>query len=256
MIIDSHLHIDVGGEFDEHLESLLSAMDRVGIQRTCLMQGGGGRPRYAERETIEQDSRLLMHAAESHPDRFYPMLWVNPCLPFAFLRDLVERTILNGPICGIKLSVQMNARDPRLEPFAGFLQEHDVPVLFHSWYKTVEKRGFESDPSDLASLARRFPGLRILVAHITGGRYRGIQDIRPLPNMCVDTSGSQPEDGYLEYGLENLGPDRVLFGSDHPGRDLATQLGRIESLELDETTRENVLWRNAVRFFEGEVEDA
>ena len=256
MIVDSHLHVQLARGPDLVVDELVECMDRVGIDRTCLMRVGTAQAATAGEALVTAAAEHAVRSVERYPGRFYPMLWLDPRLTAGFLEATVRRHIVDGPICGVKLSLQMNARDPRLAPLAELLQELDIPVLYHSWYKTVQKYTHESDPSDLADLASRFPGLRILVAHITGGRLRGIQDIRPHPNLFLDSSGSQPEDGYLRYGLEHLGADRVLFGSDYPGRDLATQLGRIDSVEMSGEVREKVLWRNAVRFYEGGTEDA
>jgi predicted TIM-barrel fold metal-dependent hydrolase len=128
---------------------------------------------------------------------------------------------------------------------------HGIPVLIHCWYKTVQKYENESDPSNIANLAAKFPDLKIIMAHITGCGFRGIQDIAPYPNVYVDTSGSQPEDGIMQYGLDLLGADRILFGSDFPGRDPATQLGRIYSLDMSEEDRNKILGGNSVRLFGG-----
>jgi predicted TIM-barrel fold metal-dependent hydrolase len=98
-------------------------------------------------------------------------------------------------------------------------------------------------------MARKHPSLRILMAHLTGAKLRGIQDIKALPNVYLDTSGSQPEDGYLERAIEELGADRVLFGSDYPIRAFSTQLARIDSVSMSQEDREKVLYRNALRFF-------
>lgn len=157
--------------------------------------------------------------------------------------------MVNGSIDGVKLSIQMNARDERLEPLAAYLQEHDIPVLFHSWYKTVNKYRYESDPLDIVDLACRFPELRILMAHLTGCKKRGVQDIKKYENIFIDTSGSQPEDGYLEYAIDELGADRIVFGSDFPGRDIGTQLGRIYSVDMDDEMRNKILYKNAESFF-------
>jgi hypothetical protein len=90
------------------------------------------------------------------------------------------------------------------------------------------------------------------MAHMTGCGRRGVQDIRTCRNVVVDTSGSQPYDGYLEYTLKALGPDRVLYGSDYPCRDIPVQMGRIQSIDLAPEVREKVLFGNALKFFSKE----
>jgi hypothetical protein len=249
MIIDGHIHVRLSEDPQGAIDELVARMHRAGVGRACLMPGGGQNPLYRPVEQIRRIAKELVTATERYPGVFYPMLWLNPTLPAKALQEIVEEFILGGPICGVKLSIQMNARDPRLEPLAALMEERDVPVLFHSWYKTVQKYRFESDPSDIAVLAGKFPKLRILMAHITGCRFRGVQDIRPHENVLLDTCGSQPEDGYLAYGLEHLGAERVVFGSDHPGRDIAVQLGRVQSVVMEQKAADNVLRRNAERFF-------
>jgi predicted TIM-barrel fold metal-dependent hydrolase len=143
----------------------------------------------------------------------------------------------------------MNTRDKRMEPLAKAMQAYGIPVLIHAWYKTVQKYKYECDPSDIADLASRFPKMKILMAHLTGSRKRGVQDIKKHNNIWIDTAGSQAEDGFLEYAINELGEDRILFGSDFDIRDIATQLGRIYSVDIDDNAREKILSGNALRFF-------
>ncbi len=257
MIIDSHIHFDLEVKNKEQaIEGLLHEFQLTGIDKSCIMPvigntENGLRYFYASKEDITECTDAACDVLNKYPGKFYHMVYMNSILPIDFLKEFVKKYILNGPVTGIKLTIQMKASDPRLEPFLSVLEENDVPLLFHCWDKTVEKFRYESDPRDIVCMAKKFPSLRVLVAHVTGCRFKGIQDIRKYPNLLMDTSGSQPEDGFIEYALNNLGPDRVLYGSDYPGRDIATQLARVYSIDMDQETREKILFKNAVRFFEG-----
>lgn len=250
MIFDSHLHVDFIGKPDKDtpVQELLDNMKLAGIEKSCMMSDVLPSLYFSEEDMLTQ-AEVLENAARKYKDVLYPLLWINPTLPFDFIKELIDKHIINGGIIGVKLWVELNARDERLEPLAAYLEKHDIPLLFHSWYKTVELYGAESDPSDIAVLAKKFPKLRILMAHLTGCRLRGVQDIKNCPNVCIDTSGGQPEDGYLEYALKELGPDRILFGTDYSGRDLASQLARIYSVEMSDEDREKILSGNALKFF-------
>ncbi|MBT7300869.1 MAG: amidohydrolase family protein, partial [Victivallales bacterium] len=46
--------------------------------------------------------------------------------------------------------------------------------------------------------------------------------------------------------LARLGADRILFGSDVPGRDFAVQLGRIHGVAMPDEDRDKILRGNAV----------
>lgn len=262
MIIDSHLHFDFRVKDKiKAVEELLHEMNIAGIDRTCVMPRAynleaGGRYHYPNEDDFIESTDEACEIIDKYPGKFYQMVYMNSILPVKFLQYFTEKYILNGPVTGIKLTIQMNAADRRLEPFLEILQKHDIPLLFHSWYKTVNKYRYESDPKDIAEMARKFPELRVLMAHVTGCRFRGTQDIRKHKNVLIDTSGNQPEDGFVDYALDSLGSERVLFGSDYPGRDIATQLARVYSTEMDNETLENVLYKNAIRFFEGRKKNA
>ncbi len=182
-----------------------------------------------------------------YPGRFFPMLWVNPNLPLDFLKDLVAKYLLDGPVIGIK--VKQHAPDGKMHALFELLQKHDIPVLMHSWYHTGGAPGPQLDPAKIVSLVRDKPGLRLLMAHLTGCQFRGVQDIKPHKNISIDSSGAQPFDGHVAYALRELGAERVHFGSDFPLRDFPTQLARVDSAEMAPQERELVLADNALRFF-------
>jgi predicted TIM-barrel fold metal-dependent hydrolase len=85
------------------------------------------------------------------------------------------------------------------------------------------------------------------MAHLGGGGWRGVQDVKPYPNVLIDTSGAQPQAGLVEYAVRELGADRVLFGSDWPIRDFATQMARVTGARLPERDRRRILGLNAAR---------
>lgn len=254
MIIDSHLHVRFTKEQDwdwkPAVQTLLRQMENAGIERTCAMSSARyAGYLYANRDDMRFQADTLAEMTAQHPGRFYPLMHINPLLPLDFLKDIVREYVVEGPIIGVKFSITMFADDKRLDPFYDFLEEHDIPMLFHSWYKTVQRYPLESTPAQIANAARKHPSLRILMAHVTGVRMRGILDIKQHPNIVIDTSGSQPEDGYVQRAIEELGADRVLFGSDYPIRAFSTSLARIDSVEMSQADRGKILSKNALNFY-------
>lgn len=257
MIFDSHLHLGImgSGNKEKVVQTLFDDMKRARVDKTCLMPDPPGYLYFSREDMLEQ-AETLSRMGEKYEGILYPLLWINPNLPFDFLKPLIDHYILNGHIIGVKFWIETNARDPRMELLAGYLEKHDIPVLFHCWYKTVQRYYGESDPSDMAIFARKYPSLRILMAHLTGCKFRGVQDIKTCSNVYVDTSSSQPEDGYLAYALQELGADRILYGSDYSGRDMATQIGRIHSIEMSHEDRDKIFCGNALKFFKRGERDA
>ncbi|OGV36380.1 MAG: hypothetical protein A2020_02580 [Lentisphaerae bacterium GWF2_45_14] len=253
MIIDAHLHCPFGkmdvDELKRECEKILYEFGRSGIDKSCVMHCGGYGTFYHDAAAQLELAECLVKIIEMFPDKFYALLTLNGMLPANILIGALDKYIVKGPLTGVKFTIQMNARDKRLEEVARFIEKHDIPVLWHCWYKTTHKYPLESDPRDVSYFARKFPRIRILMAHLTGCGRRGVQDIKDCPNVLIDTSGSQPYDGYLDYALKALGPDRVLYGSDYPCRDIPTQLGRVYASELSPEVREKVLCVNALKFY-------
>lgn len=249
MIIDIHTHPRWRqGQFLNHPDpaegdAMLELANKQGIGVLCLL--GRFFP-YPDKAGIQAINNATIGMVKRHPGRLFGLCFLNPVLPPCFLVDEIQRCYDAG-LSGVKLEYEVNARDRRLDPIMEKIAELDAFVLHHSWYKTVGKVAMESDPSDIADLAERHPDTKILMAHLTAGGIRGVLDIQQHHNVLVDTSGSPPVSGLVEYAVAKLGAHRVLFGSDFPIRDFACQLGRIEGAALSTEDREMLLWKNAAR---------
>lgn len=262
MIIDIHAHPLSGHPLTkapltagECAALMLEQMQLGGVSRAALL----GHPVYPG-QTIGQIRAVNDFTAEviaAAPEHFFGMAFINPALAEADVVAELERALSLPGFLAIKLEIDLNCRDPRLDAVAAVALRHNVPILHHTWYLnmanlTEEGREYQKDrsePHDVAHLARRFPDLNIIMAHLEGSGIRGLTDIADCPNVWVDTSGSLPFSGTLEYGVELLGAERILFGSDLPYRSYETQLARVLGSGLSLTEQAQILHLNAARLF-------
>jgi len=253
MVIDIHAHPLSPGqtEASDPVEELARLARRNGIDRVCLLGPVGGSGLDPDEKQIRQANDVTRAMLERRPDVYEGFCYLNPAHDPAFLNGEIDRCLVHGGFRGIKLWVSVNARDPRVDPILERAGELGVPVLFHAWYKTVQHLYHESDPSDIAHLAARFPEVSLIMAHLTGGGVRGVLDVKPFPNVYIDTSGSQPHAGLVEFAVRHLGARRVVFGSDVPGRDFAVQKARVLAARITDRQRDLILGGNAQRLLEG-----
>ena len=108
-------------------------------------------------------------------------------------------------------------------------------------------RHLHSDPEDTALLARRHPNVQVIMAHLTGCGYRGVLEAKGIDNLVVDTSGGFPESGILDYALEHLGPDHIVYGSDLPIRETSVTLHRTLAGAMSPSELAKVLHGNTRR---------
>jgi len=245
MIIDSHVHITQSNNIDGLIES--ASRSGIGLLMVCAL-GVRGYTSYPTPEAVVAANDFVLDAMKRFPDEVGGVCYVNPQYTDESLAEL-DRCIADGPMVGIKLWIAAKASDPSVEPIARKAIELDVPILQHAWNKATGNSEYESTPADVAILARKFPELRIHMAHLYGAGYRGIADIAPYPNICVDTGGGEPESAVLEYAVRELGAERIVFGSDAPGRGFAVQLGKVTGSDIPEEAKEMILWKNTKRVY-------
>jgi predicted TIM-barrel fold metal-dependent hydrolase len=191
---------------------------------------------------INDETAALMRA---YPKFVTGFCHLNPTLGEAHVRREIERCSALG-FRGLKLEIANNARDACMRPLMEEAKRRNLVVLQHAWSMTkIRERRFHTDPEDVAALARRHPEVRIIMAHLTGCGVRGVLAVKDCPNVWVDTSGAAPESGIVEYAVETLGAQRVLYGSDVPIRDFACAIARITGSRLDARTRRQILSDNA-----------
>jgi predicted TIM-barrel fold metal-dependent hydrolase len=202
----------------------------------------GRSPTAAQIRTINDETHALM---QRHAGFVTGFCHLNPTLGARAVEREIERCVARG-FRGLKLEIANNAADECMHPLMEAARQHDLPVLQHAWSMTkVGERAFHSDPEDVATLAARFPDVRIIMAHLTGCGVRGVLAVKAHRNVVVDTSGAAPESGLVEFAVAQLGAQRVLYGSDAPIRDFAVAIARITGSALDAATKRKILHDNA-----------
>ena len=78
------------------------------------------------------------------------------------------------------------------------------------------------DPVDLHALIQG-----MIAQRETRGVERGIRAIRGSENLYADLAGSDPVAGYTEMAVRELGPERIIYGTDAGGRSFSSQLAKV-----------------------------
>jgi predicted TIM-barrel fold metal-dependent hydrolase len=226
---------------------LLEYAARVGIERVFISMG----LELATHPTPEQLRRQnddVLAALSHHHDMAFGLCYVSGQHVEASLRE-IDRCVRNGPMVGLKLWVSRRASDASLDPIVAEAAGLHAPILQHTWFKTDgSQQADESTPLDLAALARRHPRAQFICGHCGGFWEAGIRAVRSLKNIAVETAGFDPTTGIVEMAVRELGPERIVFGSDARGRSFASQLGKVTGADVSEFTKRLVFSGNLKRF--------
>ena len=140
----------------------------------------------------------------------------------------VERFVLEGGFLGLKSYLNLSPAhisEPSIR-ILDFFPPHQLEVLNrHGWIMMlhIPRPGRLKDSTNLADIAwikRTYPRIRLILAHV--GRAYCIEDVgnaldtlAPFDDLLFDFSANCNPD-VLEMLVANVGPKRVMFGSDLP----------------------------------------
>jgi predicted TIM-barrel fold metal-dependent hydrolase len=105
--------------------------------------------------------------------------------------------------------------------------------------------------AEMELLARNFPRNTIVFPHLGGNRNdidARIAIVARHKNTLIDISGSGIERvGILEKAVQQIGADRILYGSDFTINEPTAVIGRVKQAFLTPAQREMILYRNLER---------
>ena len=247
MVIDCHAHIL--SDEDGHLKEMLDAADRAGIDRVAISSLSREWVEFPSAGQLDGAAQDVLSACAKHPDRFIGAVYVSADHVDTSLA-LMDRCIANGPCRTLKLWVSQFADDPRLDPIVERAIELDVPILAHTWIKATGNMTKESTYCHAIHMACRHPAMKIWLAHCSGCWEEVGRGVLPYPNVCVDVSGGEPEAGMVERLVEDLGPERVFFGSDALGRNPVVQKAKVTGAAISDEDKQLILGDNFRRWID------
>ncbi len=246
-IWDVHCHLSFlpGDTPEQRFERMIAFMDRLAIERAIVHLGYPIRNNPTPEELRAQNDQVL-RAVDHWPKRASGFVQLNPNYVEASLREF-DRCVRDGPMVGVKLLIAKRCSAPELDPLIERATALHVPVLQHTWLKTNGNEPGESTPLDLAALAQRHPAATLIGAHTGGDWEIGIRAVRAARNVAVDLSGFNPTSGVVEMAVRELGPERIVFGSDAAGRSFASQLAKVMGAEIPDAIKRLILGGNLRR---------
>jgi predicted TIM-barrel fold metal-dependent hydrolase len=244
----THLHSAPGDTPEARMAVLIRCADRFGIERMILSQGYSA-DLHPTPDQLREENNRVMRAVRRFPERAFGSVYLSPSFLDFSLQEF-DRCVRDGPMVGVgELEADMRCNAPELDPIVERAVSMKAPILQHTWLKLDGNLPGESTPYDLVELAQRHPDASFICAHTGGDWERGIRIIRNTKNICAEIAGFDPTAGVVEMAVRELGPERVVYGSDVGGRSFASQLAKVLGADIPDSAKELVLGANLRRLF-------
>ncbi len=240
MVIDIHAHI-WGGNYETNKKEIIKACELYGISRVYI---SGLMSYFPDIDEINELNYEVYKFSKEYPKYIGGFCYINPIQDNCI--DVLRKGIEEYGMEGMKLWVATYCADPRVFPLVEKCIDYNIPILVHSFHKAVGQLEFETTGIHTANLAQRYPEARIIMAHLGGNAYHGIKAIQKYKNVWVDISGSIYRRDEVDYTVERIGAERVLFGTDMTGSYLVNY-GQIEEADLTPEERELIYYKNSIK---------
>lgn len=259
MVIDFHAHIYT----DEMApKAIASVKRRMGVP-VPGMGTVSDLKETMQRSGVWQSVVLPLAPLPKHVtptnDFFLEAAGGNGLIPFGaihpFQPDIEEELdrLLEAGVRGVKAVPFLQVfypDDPKCDCLYEAVLERDMVLLFHAGKVPEDLPEFFGTPDCFARMIERHPDLTVVLAHLGG--YEMWQGVRKhlIPageNVYFDTSyvSTRLSPVEMEGLIEEMGPDRVLFGTDYPWTDQAKEVDLIKGLDFSSRDIDMILEGNA-----------
>jgi len=244
---DAHCHPE------ENLKDQLSIADSLGINMMQMSKPvtnfSGTEPEGPDQ--VKENNDTVIRAMKQHPDRIIGFFTLNPVYQKQSLEEL-KRCVDQG-MSGYKGYTQVKINDPLYYPIIEKLVDLKMIIFMHGFCQ-IGMGGYRMKydigrfprttlPEDMAEAARRYPEGIFHFAHIAGGgdwEYE-CKVFRDVPNIYVDTGGSNNEENIIDFAIRHLGEDRILFGTDNC---YYQGVGKVLSSNATENQKRKIFFEN------------
>ncbi|MBC7234475.1 MAG: amidohydrolase [Chloroflexi bacterium] len=243
-VIDAHAHLGPTGGFyipTPDAASMVGMMDRLGLACTGIS------PHLAITSDYRRGNDLAAETVRRFPGRFFGYVTVNPHYAEDVLPEL-QRGFEELGLVAIKLHPTLHdfaVSDERCEPIWHFAEQRGAAILCHTW--EGDKR---CSPTALGEIAAAHPQAHFLLGHSGGtpaGRREAVRVAQQRDNVYLELCGSTLTSAEVEWMVGQVGPKRILFGTDSPWIDPRFPLGKVAFAELDDTALQYIMGGNIAR---------
>jgi hypothetical protein len=250
MIVDADVHLSSLREGNRiTVEELLRRMDRAGVTRALAWL----QPAYFR--DVEGGNRYIFECVRRYPERIIGFGWVDPHFGLEKCLEEIKRCTGEYGFVGVKLNGAQNEFPIDDEqvclPLIEAIVETGKLLAFHIGADSFEN----THPFRLAKIARRFPTATILAVHMGGAAVPDLsramlEFAQECPNIYL--IGSAVSAPAVLRAIQQLGPERVLFGSDTPFQFMHVEVARYRALleDLPANAADLVMGENARSLFQ------
>ncbi len=246
-VIDCHAHVGIarlagtGKDLTDPWytvadpEVILQHSEEAGIDQTVIFP--------ISNTTYKEANEEVAQICRRYPSKFIGFAKHNPATEKGRIRSLLLREYHELGLRGLKL------HDQPSREMLDVVKELGIPVLYHPQRVALYEEFLPS-----------YPTINFIVAHLGSDESENwhehvaaIELAKRHPTVYLDTSAVMLT-RYLEKAIQELPPDKLVFGSDEPEFDCRMEIFKIRVLKLPKEKEQLILGGNMQRLLNPDPE--
>ena len=218
-VIDAHNHIGIRHGARQLGADLIAKMDIAGVDKSVIFPFTEG--------NFTND--IIKEESDKFPERLIPYCAVNPWVDGAV--EEIRRCVEDWGFKGLKLHPTINgfhlSDHGLVDPIFAAARDLHIPIIVHG------ASDLFNSPLDFGEMARTWPEVTILMAHM--GYFWSVDQAigvaRQYPNLYLETSRAPIFE--ISVAVRELGPEKVIWGTDSPFVDYEWEFKKMERATSD-----------------------
>jgi predicted TIM-barrel fold metal-dependent hydrolase len=217
--IDAHNHLGVRHGASQTAAELVDKLDAAGVDQAVVFPFVEG----------DFDNEIITTAVHDFPDRLIPFCAVNPWHRDRAVAELTKRA--DAGFRGVKLHPTLHGYHLSdfglVGPVLDAVRDAGLVVICHG------ASDLYNAPPEFAAVAQRYPEVSFLMAH--SGTFwsheQAVELAKETPNLYLETSRVPVHE--IAYSVTELGPEKVVWGTDSPFVDYEFEYHKMERVAAD-----------------------
>ncbi|MHA1849535.1 MAG: amidohydrolase family protein, partial [Promethearchaeota archaeon] len=193
---------------------------------------------------IPSDNEFMAIMKKYGRNRLFPLGMVTP--KTGNLQEQLEQVKKLG-LFGLKIHPdfqKLDFKSPKFGEIFSFCEQHQMVVISHT--------GSHANLRDLVEHVKDYPNMPLILGHmgLSPQVEQAFEAAKNNENVYLEISGQ----GYIymiQKAIESpeIGPDRILFGSDFPSLAPQVELEKIFALNVDDSIRKKIFFENIAQLY-------
>lgn len=239
------------------IEDVLDNMEKENIDYTIMAN-------FASAKIQHKNNLWTLEVAREHKN-LIPLVSFHPDMKEDMIKAL--QTYLNKGAKGIKIHPMAqgyDVRDRRMDKIYEYCNEAGIPIVFHCGRVSNFRLNEYSDFSLLLPVIEKYENIPFILTHMVDGNAEDVRyAAKSFKNVFFDTSivvtghpslmeynePSWLDDKMVVDIINEVGAEKVVFGSDYPWGSPGDDIRRIINFDLSDDQKRMIFAGNAKAIF-------